>query len=387
MKLYFREICSIRASGGSLYAFINAIRRSTIRCEAQSCRREVFHCRIRERDLTALQELAAQYRITLEIRRRPSLMGRLKRYRLRLGLPLGLLLGILLVFYYSNTVATIEIQGNSTISDSVILAMLEREGVTAGKWMADIDFQRCEQALRMHVPGVAWASLRHTGNRLVVEISEATPQIEMLHERTPCNIVSMYDAQITDVTVYNGHLARLIGDGVSKGELLVSGVFEDAKGHVTYHHAIAEVRGIYTKEAELTEYFTVTETDRTGRSFRRNYLQIFHLRIPLTLGGHGFTDYTEQETYVPFSLFSHELPFGVLQQSFAETAAEITVRTEAETRLALNGALVRYEKNFLSDVEILGRETTFSADENGITCRITYTVEGEIGTVSDIYVK
>lgn len=387
MKIHLREYCSIEAEGGALYAFINAIRHSDIRCLEQRCIGERFLCRIHKKDLPSLQKLADRHRMQLAVRTQPSLAAGYRRYRFRFGIPIGLLIGFCILFCYSNTVASIEIRGNSSVSDSAILAMLELEGVTAGKWITDIDFHRCEQQIRMKVPGVAWAALRHTGNRLVVEISEATPAPEMLQERMPGNIVSLYDAQITDVTVHNGHLARLIGDGVSEGELLVSGVYEDEKGHVTYHHAIASVTGIYEKEAELTEYFTVTETAETGSIHRRNFLQVFDLRIPLDLSTHDFAEYRESETTVPFSLLEHTLPVGIVQQTFTETATETRIRSEEETRLALNGAIVRYEKNFLADVEILERKTTFTQDENGITCRLVYTLEGEIGTFSDVFVK
>ncbi len=387
MKLQIRETCDISASGRSLYPFINAIRQSEIACAAQYCRNGTFHCRILRRDLIALQELATAHGVALEVRERPSLLRRLRRYRLRFGIPLGLLLCTGVLFYYSNTVVTIEIRGNAQVSESVILAVLERSGVTEGVWIPGIDFIRSERTLRAAVPEIAWVGMRHTGNRLVVEISEATPNVELLHERTPCNIVSSYDAQITDVTVYSGQLTRLIGDGVAKGDMLVSGVIEDEKGHVTYHHSIASIRGIYTKEAELTEYFTVTETEKTGKTHVSRHLRLFDLRIPLTIGRHNFNTYTETEADIPFSFLGHTLPFGVIQRTYTETLEEITVRTEEETQLALNAAIVRYEKNFLSDVEILDRSITYSSDDNGMTCHISYTVEGEIGTKSDIYVK
>ncbi len=387
MGLQIRTMYDVTAVGGRLYPFINEIRRSEIVCIAQYCQNDAFFCRIYGRDLDAFQRLAAGCGVELSMREHPSLFKILRRYRLRLGIPIGVLLCCGIIFYFSNIVATIDILGNNMVSDSVILAVLEQSGVSEGTWMTDIDFTRTERRLRAAVPDIAWVGIRHTGNRLVVEISEATPKIDMLHERTPCNIVSLYDAQITDVRIYNGHLERLVGDGVAKGELLVSGVFEDEKGHITYHHAIASITGIYSKEAELSEYFVTSSSEPTGNVHKRQYFRIFLLKIPLGSGNHGFTDFTVSETDTAFSFLQHELPFGIVQQTFTETETEISTRSEEETRLALNGAIVRYEKNFLSDVEILERKIDYISDENGITCHILYTLKGEIGTTSDIYVK
>ncbi len=387
MKFQLCDISDVRAEGRRLYAFINAIRHSDMICTGQYCKGEQFFCRIRTRDSQALRELAERYGITAEIIPHPSLQQKLRRYRLRLGIPIGILLCAILIFYYSNTISVIELQGVETVSGELILTILEEEGVEQGTWISGIDFTHCERRIRAAVPGVAWVGIRHTGSRLVVEISESTPKPEMLDTHMPCNIVSLYDAQITDVKVYSGHLTKLLGDGVAAGEMIVSGVFEDEKGHVTYHHALAEITGIYTKEAELTEYFETTVTEPTGNKQQRNFFQLFSIRIPLNPGKCSFGSCTESEAYIPYSFWGHELPFGIMQQSFYETKTETFLRTEEETRLALNASIVRYEKNFLSDVTILDREMTYSTDETGITCHLIYTVEGEIGTVSDIYVK
>ncbi len=387
MELTLHDFTDARAEGRQLYAFINAVRHSDIACAEQHCKGEAFLCRIRTADMADFRALAEGFGISVSFRERPSLRQKLRRYRLRMGLLAGALLGGLVVFYFSNTVSVIEVQGTETVSEALVLRILEEEGVGEGSWIADIPFTHCERRIRAAVPGVAWVGIRHTGSRLVVEIHESTPKPEMVYSNRPSNIVSMYDAQITGVRVYGGHLVRLMGDGVAAGELLVSGVFADEKGHITYHHSHAEITGIYTREAELTEYFTVTSTEPTGRSQQRQFLELFSLRIPLTPGRLGFPEYLVTESDVPFSLLGHELPLGIVQEHFAETRTETLARTEDETRLALHAAIVRYEKNFLADVTILDRNITYSATESGLTAHLSYTVEGPIGTQSPLFAK
>lgn len=387
MGIYIRERLQISAKGGKLYPFINAIRQSDIICTDQHCKGEILHCRIYRKDLQKLCELAEHFGVSLQYKPVSSLFGKIRRYRLRIGLPLGGLLLFGILFLYSNTVTAIEIKGNERVSASIIESVLKREGLTLGTWITGIDYEDCERKLRLYVPDLAWAAIHHEGSRIVVEVHEATPKTEMLHERIPCNIVSMYDAQITDVCVYNGHLMRLIGDGVKKGELLVSGVMENEKGGVFYHHAIASIKGMYQKEAELSEYHSISRTAETGKSAVRRYFRLFHLEIPLNFGMHRFSEYSESVTDVPFCFLGKTLPFGMVHRTYRETSTETIVRTEEETRLALNSAIVRYEKNFLQDVEIIDRSIGYFEHGDGISCRITYTLEGEIGCTSDIYVK
>lgn len=382
-----REYCDVSAKGRNPYPFINAIRQSDILCGEQHCKGEEFRCRILWSDAETLRRLAEEFHIEVHFQKKRSLIGMFRRYRLRFGILVGVLIGAGLIFYQSNIVETIEIQGNQAVYESVILSVLEQEGLHRGVWIPDIDLTHCERSVRAVIPEIAWCGIRIKGNHLTVQVTEITPQTPMLYERTPCNIVSLYDAQITDVKVYNGHLQRLIGDGVAAGEMLVSGVFQDKFGKTAYHHAIASITGIYTKEAELTEYFEVTENQYTGNSFRQRWLRIFGLHIPLTLGKPDFADFTETERETPLSLFSHTLPCGIVHRVTTERKTTHFTRSEEETMLALNAAIVRYEKNILSDVTILARTTDYIQTDEGITCRVWYQVEGEIGTESDIFIK
>ena len=100
-----REFCDIQAEGRNLYPFVNAIRNSMIACGNQYCKNHIFYCRIAEKDLTDLKELAQTYHIILHIQPQPSFMRKLKNYKFRFGILLGFLLSIAVIFYYSNRFA------------------------------------------------------------------------------------------------------------------------------------------------------------------------------------------------------------------------------------------------------------------------------------------
>ncbi len=382
-----QEYCNISAKGGNPYPFVNAIRESPLPCYRQYCKGDTFFFQVRRQDLPELREIAKYYRMELTVEEVPSLLGRLKRYRFRFGLIIGLILGICLIFYQSNVVDKIEIQGNETVAESVILSLLEEEGVKRGTWISDINMAHCERILRAKIPELAWAGMRHTGNRLVVEVTELTPPPKMQNKRIPCNIISQYDAQITNVRVYCGHLQCLIGDGVVKGQMLVSGMFQDANGLTSWHHSIASITGIYTEKTELSEPFEIVQTIPTGRTFTKKWLRIFGLYIPLTFGEHDFTEYTTSQNETDFSFFSQTLPCGIFQRTITETNTSITIRTKEDLLKELETDVNRYENNFLSDVTILKRDIQYVQDDEKITCLLSYQVEGEIGEESDFFVK
>ena len=92
---------------------------------------------------------------------------------------------------------------------------------------------------------------------------------------------------------------------------------------------------------------------------------------------------THADTPVCFLQF--RLPCSVLCDTYAETNTEEIVQTEDEARLALHADIVRFEKNLLQDVTILDREITYRTTENSLTANLRYTVEGEIGEQSEIF--
>lgn len=385
--MQLKDYCSVTAEGRNMYVFINAVRQSSVICMEQHCMHNAFCCRVRRTDLDELQHLADTYGMTLKIEKKKSVQRTLRHYRLRFGLTAGILLGACIIFWQSNVVETIEIQGNSSVSSVTILNVLENEGVSRGTWIAGIDMTHCERTVRSVIPDIAWCGIRHTGNRLVVEVTEMTLPPDMLQERTPCNIVSRYDAQITDVQVYSGHLQHMIGDGVAAGDLLVSGVHEGVTGQTTFNHSLASITGIYTQEIELTEYLQNSKTLPTGQSTTQRWLHLFGLNIPLGFSRPDYIEFKITENTTDFSFLSFRLPCGITQRTVTETQTTTTSRTLEETELALNAAIVRYEKNLLGDVTILDRQLDFSETPDSITCHLRYTVEGEIGETVEFFIR
>lgn len=385
--MQLRDLCELRASGRDLYRFINALRQSQVICMGQHCQKGSLCCTIRQSDLAAVQTLADRCGMTLTVRRHRSVQRWLRRYRLRFGLAIGAVIAAALILWQSNVIVSVEVQGNATISDAAILNVLAGEGIRRGRWIPGIDMGHCEYVVRRDLPGIAWCGIRHTGSRLVVEVAEETPAIPLRKTRSPCNIVAAENAQITGIQVLHGELVRMLGDGVAKGDLIVSGVFEDATGIVTYHHAIAEITGIYTKETTLTCDFDTEQSVPTGRERRERTLLLFGMELPLHLPGEAYASASRTCSEEPLRFLGLTLPVGLRTETIRELDTTVLHRTPEEAQLVLQSEAVRYEQNFLTDVTVLDRQMTFFQSDTGMTCHLAFTVEGEIGTEAEFTVK
>lgn len=377
----------INAKGKQLNRFINAIHQHRIDCRGQFCRGEVFHCDIYRRDLKELQDIAKNCGIELKTAEYDSLSARLFRYRRRLGLLIGILLAFTAALYFSQVVVTIEIEGNSVVSDEVILSALEELDIKAGTPVCKINIPYCENKLRLMIDDVAWAGIRHTGSRLVIQVTEVEHVPEMLLDRVPCNIVASRNAEISSVLVRSGQLKHIVGDYVPKGTILISGVDETENGRTFVHHAMGDIRGIYEENVSFSAPFHAEEALPTGRTDTQRTLRLFSLDIPLYFGKSNYSSPSETKEKNAV-IFGHELPLGIKTRTVSETAVTEKDYTEEELTEKLMERVYLYENNFLGNgTKILSRDITTETNGDALTLRAAYRLEGNICEQRDIFIK
>lgn len=377
----------INAKGKQLNRFINAIHQHRIDCRGQFCRGEVFYFDIYRRDLNEVRDIAKNCGIELKTAEYDSLSARLFRYRRRLGLLVGVLLAFTAALYFSQVVVTIEIEGNSVVSDEVILSALEELNIKAGTPVCKINIPYCENKLRLMIDDVAWAGIRHTGSRLVVQVTEVEHVPEMLLDRVPCNIVASRNAEISSVLVRSGQLKHIVGDYVPKGTILISGVDETENGRTFVHHAMGDIRGIYEEKVSFSAPFHAEEALPTGRTDTQRTLRLFSLDIPLYFGKRNSSAASETEEKNAV-IFGHELPLGIKTRTVAETTVTEKDYTEEELTEKLMERVYLYENNFLGDgTKILSRDIITETNDGALTLRAAYRLEGSICEQRDIFIK
>ena len=123
MKLRRRMRINVR--GKKLYKFINMLHDSGIGCRRQFCKGEMFCGDIFRRDLKAVTAIAEDCGAELKAAEYESFGAKIFLYRKRFGLFIGAVGAAAALFWSSQSVAVIDIQGNSAVSDEVILAALE----------------------------------------------------------------------------------------------------------------------------------------------------------------------------------------------------------------------------------------------------------------------
>lgn len=388
MKNQLKGCVKINVEGRNLYKFINVLHESNIDCFAQYCRNNVFYAEIYRSNLKEIQSIAESLDMNLSSFEYDTISSIMIRHRKRFGLIIGVILLISISVYFSEIVMTIEIQGNSAVSDSDIMYALKELNIKQGTFIKDINFPYCENELMLMVDGISWAGMHITGNRIVVEVTEIVDKPEVINERIPCNIVSGKDAYITYTSVYDGQLMHKVGDYVPMGTLLINGVTKDETGHVNLHHSRGKIIGTYSETVTFEEDYTTEQYDNTGKSLTKKYLKLFNFKIPLTFRKNSYINYNSEENIKYFKVFGKELPIGIIKNKITEIELNEVTFSDEELSQRIMEKIYLYEKNFLSeDITILDRTIETQKKDNSLVYNVTYNLEGDIGEQMEILIK
>lgn len=367
---------------------INKLKISYVSCKNLRILHNEIYGEVYTDDFATLKEIADKCNGQTEIIKKKGVIFKAVKYKKRFGVILGLIVGLALVIFLSNVVMVIEISGNENVTDEQIIAILDDNGIAIGSFIPNIDFRQAERRIIVGIDNLAWIGIRNTGCRVIVEVNEMTPVPEMVPTSRPCNVVSTKDAQIVSVNVYMGRLLPLVGDGVRKGELLVSGVVKGKFDNCYYVHAMGDIIGRYNQkvifEQKLEDNIVCYDEPFTKKTF-----SFFGLKIPLYLNKDVEGDYEYTEEMNNVQLLKLTLPVGIIYSEYQPYTIEKTTYTEKEAEDILNEKIKRYEQNFLNndDIKVIDKKVRKSLVDGCMTVSVEYTLEGNIATTEEIMVK
>lgn len=327
-----------------------------------------------------LRHLKRGIKCKIKIIKKNGLIFRFKKYGRRTGVFIGIILFFAILFIMSNFVWIINVEGNVNISRQEILNSCRDIGIYVGMPKNEINTKYDAQKFLLQQKGLAWGSLNLEGCVLTVNLSEAKFSDKEKRE-TPSNLKATFDGKISKIDVKSGNVLVRVGDTVSRGDLLVSGIVENmgstlfvySEGTVT-----AKTRRTYSAEGKYKQIKTL----ENGKVITRNTIDFFGLRIPLYLGSvKAESTYTKEVKNL--KLFGKEIPIKIACEKYSLTHKE-TVNYDKETleEMLYEDVKKQVEESGLISSEEVDREVTYT--ENGILLKITYNCEENIAVQDKI---
>ncbi|MCD7943943.1 MAG: sporulation protein YqfD [Clostridia bacterium] len=334
-----------------------------------------------------LSDIKTLYRILDEAgisplrERRFGVPALFSRYKLRFGIFAGAILTAFSLFLAGKFVWRIEIVGNESVSDEDIIAQLDAVDFRLGTYINGVDFDEMHNVLLMNSENLSWISVNMRGSVAYVEVREySAGNGNAGSERTDgacANIISSLSGTVTQVSVREGRSAVKIGDEVTKGQLLITGVMEYTNAPTRYVYAEGEVFVRTERSFTVTvplETEILVETDDVIREYG---IKFFSKEIFFGIGGSIDTSFYDTIImYRDVDLFGTvKLPVSVITVTHTKSESNAVTLTEAEAAAA---AYTEYHAAFIEateEAELLAYQTEAGMNEAGdayvITCVLT----------------
>ena len=271
-----------------------------------------IRCYITVKDFLKLPKILRSTGIRVHILKRKGFPFFIKKYKSRFGIFTGIILFFAFLQIMSGYIWIIDIIGNKTVSEQKIISACEELGIKVGVKSKKIDTKNDAQNLLLKVDSLAWGSLNIEGCRLTVNVSEITKKQE--DNSVATNLKASADGIITHIDVTSGNCVVKVGDPVFAGDILVSGIIENANG-TRFVHSIGTIIAETREIVNLSEDYIKKIRVPTGKDKNKTVMEFFGIKIPLYIGTQKGIFKTEKHTET-IKLFKQNLPIKFYTKKF-----------------------------------------------------------------------
>lgn len=229
-----------------------------------------------------LRPMARQTGTKVRIQKKSGLWVYRHRYRHRKGFVAGLLCAVLALIVASQFVWRVDINGCVTIPEQELREELAALGVKPGALAGKIDARTLQQQLRLIDGRIAWIAINIVGSTAQIELRELeAPPNPIDPDEIVGNVVAACDGQIRYMEVYEGESVVKIGDTVSAGDIIVSGIMEDQYGNRQFKYARAKVIAHAYEDHNIQVPLKQPTWAPNGDPKTKSFLEWGNIRIPM----------------------------------------------------------------------------------------------------------
>ena len=385
---YFKGYVYVRLSGYAPERFLNLCGSRDILIWNLKSFADGYEFCISVAGFKQLRPILKKTRTHIRIIKKYGMPFELYHYRKRKMFAMGMILFAGLLYYLSGFIWNIEVNGNSYLSEEVVLCFLSGEHASFGAKKKNIDCAALEETLRSRYPEVIWTSIKIYGTKMTVDIQEnLLPEENYKNDKdnTARDIIASDDGVISDMITRSGTPVVTTGMAVKKGDILVNGSIEilnddgDTKKYL-----------YRTADADITAKVTYSYHDEIPAEYIKKITTgdkkiTYQIRILEHLFKNPFFSPVEE----PYDVISDVsqfhftdnfyLPVDLVRQTYSGYKNEKNIYTEKEAKQIASRKL----KKYIDDLEEKGIQIT---EKNVIIERTKkkYVVKGTIETLKSI---
>lgn len=308
------------------------------------------------KDYKKLHTLAHKNGGVVRITKRVGLLFPLLRLRNRWGLFAGALAFVMIINFLGGFVWNVEVNGNEKIKTSELLTFCEKNGLYRGVYWSNENADKLEGLIMTSFEDCGWVHINRFGSTARIDISEAVLKPDVDDNTGVANLKATKDGVIVKTTVKNGWQSAFIGDGVTKGDILVSGVYENQDQKV---NLFAHAAGEFIAQVNEPVKISVSRYQKNKKhidSKEYKTLFFFGVKIPLYIGmiEKKDADITVNTDYL--ILNNKTLPIGMILTTAEKYIVEETVLDDNALMQLVNSEIDRKIKNEFREYEIVSKD-------------------------------
>ena len=281
----------------------------------------------------------------------------------RPGLFASLLFYIAFCFTMQNFVWSIDIQESRNVSQQEVYDLLCENGLKFGTYIKDFDEIHCSRTIVNTLKDkIQWMAINIKGSKAFVEMHDYNIIEKDSSYGNPCNIIADFDGILLSIDTYNGETIAIPGNGVNKGDLLISGIVENSDLSVSYREARGEITALHKvvlnkKYEKNKKYLSVDKIKQTG------YLYLPGVKIPFSLIKIKPVTHSHINTsYVSWN--GSKLPFGKIEYTDLRLSKNSVEINEKKRSLLIFEEYSDYTYKLMSDSHILNGKLSIKVNKD-----------------------
>lgn len=385
---WLRGFVIFTATGGFPERFMNLALREDITLIDPIGEKGKLTAQVSIKEYKELRQIRKVTGVKLKIIQKKGLPFFIYKNRGRWGLAFGLVIFMIILNVMSMFVWTVEISGIDNFSEAQVRTVLAENGVYQGAYKGSINVLKLKQDVPLALGNVGWMAVNIVGSTATVEISEGVEKPEIVPADQPCNIKASAEGQIIRMAVSSGSSAVKIGDGVAKGQLLVSGIITDEISTLSsFVHSEAK---IYVSRESSAAVVIPQEREMfmpSGNITVRKEAVVFGAHIPFAFASQPSKDYRIKDSYETVIVNENNLPINLHTESLYEFDSVKKKYSEKEIKNLSDTQIILHDVFALWDKDIQKKTVTKEKDNNQYIFNILYSCIEDIAEKSPISIS
>lgn len=291
--MHFKNIVEISIQGNNIERFLNMCSFHDIKLFHIQMEEDKCYVSIYAKDFFFLKNIVKKSNVKIRIIKKQGLFFHLKKQTKKKTFVIASFLCLFLLWIGSHFLWGIQIEGNYTVTNDLIIEFLQNQGIYYGMPLSEIPIYDLKINLRNTYDDITWVSIYLEGTNLHISLKENdTLTFDNPQETLPMDLIAKQDGIVDSIIVRQGTPLVKAGDVVKKGDILISSKIEitaddgtikeikDCKADgdicVIYDYPIFEKQSL----EYLTKEYTKKYVEKYDFYIDNKPIKIPHLKIP-----------------------------------------------------------------------------------------------------------